>query len=119
MLSLILAGCRGDAPAGEAPAPASGAAPASAPPSDRWQRAPGTEPHPEARALYRRAATLVQSGRLAEAEPLFAQLIARWPESRFARRLSTPGLPPSVLGQAAALGVGLWALVLYVNTPHR
>ncbi|MCA9560047.1 MAG: hypothetical protein KC583_15975 [Myxococcales bacterium] len=118
VILVALAGCRADpvAPAAAPTAPTTTAAAVSAAPAtDRWQRKPAPEPEPEARALYRRAATLVQTGRLAEAEPLFAQIQARWPESRFARRLATPGLPPNLLGQAAALAASFGALALYLR----
>ncbi len=107
------------APPGEAsraavPGDAPGGAP-SGEPAGRWARSPGTEPHPEARALYRRAVQLVHEGKLPEAEALFSKISEIWGDSRFAARLRTPGLSEHLLAQAAAMSVGLLAVAAYAG----
>lgn len=74
---------------------------ATEPPKNRWLRARDTEPDPVAKGLYRRAVEEVRAGRLAKAEPLFAQILEQHPKSRFARRLQTDGFP---IVEAAKLG---------------
>jgi tRNA A22 N-methylase len=53
---------------------------------------------------------MVQSGQLAQAEPLFEQILTRHTDSRFARRLQTDGFPVVEAAQAATVfmvfGVG-------------
>jgi hypothetical protein len=92
-------------------------APGGPPPpqADPWVRSPGTEPHPEARALYRRAVQLVHEGKLPEAEVLFSKITETWGDTRFAARLRTPGVSEHFLGQAAGMGVGLLAALVYAG----
>lgn len=107
LLAFALAACSSKAPTDDGRAAARSAASTAAasvptqPPTNRWRRAPASEPDPAAKGLYRQATELVRDGRLAQAEPLFDQILNQHPKSRFARRLQTEGFP---IVEAARVG---------------
>lgn len=74
-----------------------------------WHRTRPPEPDPAAKGLYRRLLDQSAAGQIKAAQDLEEQILKRYPESRFAARLSARGASSAAI--AAAIGLAAATLV--------